>query len=122
MNPADEISQALRRQVLANDRKVAEERRLSTYHAVAQGSIDDERQGRFAAIGKTTITGASPTNQYLTQPLTAPSNQLALMPEEPLIDGRSEGLTLGYEIDRPEATAPETKGDGGLVRKGWRRL
>jgi hypothetical protein len=117
----DEVSQSERRRVFENDRITALERRLSTYHAVAQGSIDDERQGRFAAVGKVTVTGAGPTHQYPTQPLTAPSNQMAMMPDEPLIDGTGEGNRLGYAIDRPEGSpstsqASDVEGkSGGLV-------
>jgi len=48
--PADEISQAERRRVLANDRKV-----LATYHGVAQTSVDDDRGGRFAVRGPTEV-------------------------------------------------------------------
>jgi hypothetical protein len=31
---------------------------------------------------------------------------MAMMPDEPLIDGRGEGHVLGYEIDRPDAGSP----------------
>jgi hypothetical protein len=111
MNKADEISQAERRKVMENDRKL-----MSTYLSHAQASANDDRGGRFATQSKT--TGAAPP-EYPRQPLTAPSNQMAMMPPEPLIDGRGEGLTLGFAIDRPNAAAPEPSGE---VRKGWRRL
>jgi hypothetical protein len=122
-NPVD-ISQAERRRVLANDRKVAEERRHSTFLDHARASADDDRGGRFALSGSSvTVIGASPSHEYPQQPSTAPSNQMAMMPDEPLIDGRGEGNVLGYEIDRPDAPAsPETNGDGAVVRKGLRRL
>jgi hypothetical protein len=121
MNPADEISQALRRQVLANDRKIAAERKLSTYLDHSQASANDDRGGRFAVRSPTTVVGAAPI-AYPTQPPTAPSNQMAMMPPEPSIDGTGEGLTLGYGIDRPDAPPSEPSGDGGLRRRGWRRL
>jgi hypothetical protein len=108
-----ERSQAEKRKTLAEDRD-----RMASYLDHARASADDDRGGRFAAVNKTTVTGTSSIHQYPKQPETSPSNQLALMPDEPLIDGRSEGLTLGYEIDRPDApAAPEPSG-----RRGWRRL
>jgi hypothetical protein len=54
-NPADMFSQAERRRI------IAEERRISTYRAHAEAAIDDERQGRFGPLGKTTIVGATPS-------------------------------------------------------------
>jgi hypothetical protein len=93
MNPVDEISQVERRRVFENDRIAALERRLSTYHAVAQGSIDDERQGRFAAVGKVTVTGTGPTLQYPRQPETSPANQAVLTGQEG---------PLGYSVNDQE--------------------
>ena len=54
-NPVDEVSQADRRRIIAEDRQ-----RLNTYRAHAEASIDDDRGGRFAAISRTTVIGASP--------------------------------------------------------------
>jgi hypothetical protein len=130
----DEISQSERRRVLANDRKV-----LSTYHAVAQGSIDDDRGGRFAVQKPTTVTGTGPIS-YPRLPSDSPSNQLAMTGQE---------MPLGYDInsmdcvgefhERGDAAAPKVEvagidggptheigtgsGVGSVIRpKGLRRL
>src|SRR5262245_45939105 len=76
-----------------------------TYHSVAQGELDDLIGGRFGASGrKTKVVGAGPV-AYPAQPVGSPwaKNEL---PDEPLIDGRGEGIVLGYEIDRPDAVTP----------------
>jgi hypothetical protein len=115
MSTADEISQALKRRVIENDRKVREG---STYFAHAQASIDDELRGRFAQSGQSaSVTGSSPIS-YPQQPSTSPSNQMAMMPEEPLIDGRGEGNVLGFEIDRPDAGSPSTPAASGVEGEG----
>jgi len=51
---ADETSQSEKRRMLAEDR------RMRTYHAVAQGSIDDDRGGRFSVMERPSVTGSSP--------------------------------------------------------------
>jgi hypothetical protein len=97
----DLISQAERRRIIANDRRV---RAAATFHSMAQSSLDDERGGRYATEGsKATVVGASPVG-YPAQPANSPwaSNPY---PDEPLIDGRGEGTTLGYEIDRPDVVS-----------------
>jgi hypothetical protein len=97
-NPADEISQAERRRVML------EERRGRTYQGHAIASADEDRGGRFALSGNpATVTGSTPGPVYPQQPSTSPSNQLAMMPDEPLVDGRGEGDRLGYCIDNPSA-------------------
>jgi len=93
-NPADEISQAERRRIMA------EERRGRTYFGQARHA-DDALGGRSAKVHSTTVVGSSPIS-YPQPPATSfwhhdPCGQ------EPFINGRSEGTTLGYEIDRPEA-------------------
>jgi hypothetical protein len=109
-NPVD-ISQAERGRVLANDRKVAEERRHSTFLDHARASADDDRGGRFALSGSSvTVIGASPSHEYPQQPSTAPSNQMAMMPDE---------SRLGYSVNDQEPTgeafeiaASSVEGDG----------
>jgi hypothetical protein len=114
MNNADEFSQSLKRKILAEDRE-----RISTLLDHANASADDTAGGRFGAAAPTrTVIGTAPI-AYPQQPSTAPSNQMAMMPDEPLIDGRSEGNTLGYEIDRPDAPPPP---EASVVRKGLRRM
>jgi hypothetical protein len=44
-NPADEISQKVKREVMKNDR-------LNTYQAHAAATIDEERGGRFSVQTK----------------------------------------------------------------------
>jgi hypothetical protein len=108
----DEIRQSERRKVLENDRKI-----MSSYLDHARASADDDRGGRFATESKTTVVGAAPIT-YPQQPSTSPANQMAMMPDEPLIDGTGEGNRLGYAIDRPDAPPPEAS----VVRKGLRRI
>jgi hypothetical protein len=54
MNNADEISQAERRRIMA------EARRGLTYMGRAIATADEDRGGRFAVEGKSTITGSAP--------------------------------------------------------------
>ena len=127
MNKADEISQTERRRVMENDRKVA------TYHFVAQSAVDDERGGRYAVEGKATVTGSSPIS-YPAQPTHSPWHHDPIGTEPP----------LGYSIDAIDpvgevfergppsaAAAPEVEGDGDgsttdtgrpVIRKGLRRI
>jgi hypothetical protein len=98
MNNPAEISQAERRRI------IAEERRASTYHQHAIASADDAAGGRFATEGKPTVMGSLPIS-YPQQPASSPSNQAALVPDEPTIDGSGEGDRLGYCIDNPSAPA-----------------
>ena len=83
---ADEVSQSEKRRILAEDR------RMRTYHAVAQASIDDDRGGRFGVVGRTTVTGAAPIS-YPRQPSGSPANQAAMVGDEP---------PLGYSVDALE--------------------
>jgi hypothetical protein len=93
----DQIDQAERRE--KNDRKVreAEHARLlregTTLYAHAQAFADEINQGRFAAIGVPTVTGATPIPQY---PAASPSWQIQL-PDEP---------PLGYSVDQVEPIEP----------------
>jgi hypothetical protein len=86
----DEISQAERRKVIENDRKV-----MSSYLDHARASADDERGGKFGAAAPTrTVIGTAPI-AYPQQPSTSPSNQMAMMPDEP---------PLGYSVNDQEPT------------------
>jgi hypothetical protein len=64
-NPADQISQAERRKLLAEDRQ-----RLNTYRAHAEADADLELGGRFAEV-TTTVIGAGPIS-YPRQPEGSP--------------------------------------------------
>jgi hypothetical protein len=103
MIPPD-ITMKEKKAILANDAKVREG---STYFHQAQASADDLAGGRFGVAGsKQMVTGSSP----LAWPKMPEGNFWAKneMPPEPTIDGRSEGLTLGFEIDRPDAALSST--------------
>jgi hypothetical protein len=110
-NPADEISQAEKRRILNEDRKAR------TYLAQAQSSIDDDRGGRFAAVGKSTaVVGASPIS-YPQQPPTSPWARDVMPPEPPLGFSVNEIEPVGekHEIARAAQS-------GNVSAKPWRRL
>jgi hypothetical protein len=73
-NPADNITMAEKRRI------ISQERRLSTYRAFAEANADLDLGGRFAKLHPTTVTGASPSHQYPTQPSDSPANQIGLHP------------------------------------------
>jgi hypothetical protein len=108
--PADEISQAERRRVLANDRKV-----LATYHGVAQTSVDDDRGGRFSKVTTTTVIGTSRI-QYPRQPENSPANQAALASDEP---------PLGFSVNDMEPVGEiheRNERNEQRAASKWRRL
>jgi hypothetical protein len=111
MNKADEFSQAFKRKILAEDRD-----RLASYLDHANASADDLAGGRFAAVNKTTVTGASPIS-YPRLPANSPSNQAVMVPDEG---------PLGFSVNDHEPVGePHERGDAaeaGLRRRGWRRL
>src|SRR5262249_13627556 len=81
---ADEISQAERREIMAEDR------RAKTYFGQAQHA-DDELGGRYAKVRSTTVVGSSPSS-YPAQPPTSPWHRDPV-PDEP---------PLGYSVDAVE--------------------
>jgi hypothetical protein len=108
-NPADEISQAERRRILAEDRKAR------TYFSEAQASLDDNRGGRFAVTRPTTVIGSSPI-QYPRLPGTAPANQAALVGDEP---------TLGFSVNDIEPVGEiheRNERNEQRAASKWRRL
>ena len=112
MNPADDIPKTEKRRILANDRKV-----MSSYLEHAQVSIDDDRGGRFAAVGKSaTVVGASPTS-YPQQPTNSPWARDVMPPEPPLGFSVHEIEPVGekHEIARAAQS-------GNVSAKPWRRL
>jgi hypothetical protein len=62
----DQIDQAERREVLENDRRVREQQQAqgSTFHAHAQAQAGELSGGRFASLGASTVTGATPIPKY----------------------------------------------------------
>jgi len=81
---ADEISQAERRRIMADDR------RARTYFGQAQHA-DDDLGGRYAKVHSTTVVGSSPVS-YPAQPSTSPWHHDPV-PDEP---------PLGYSVDAVE--------------------
>jgi len=80
----DEIDQATKRRVLANDQSVREQQQASTYfqHAVTEA---DEPRGRFQnASGTTTVIGRTPIPQYPELPANSPSHHDPVPDEPPL--------------------------------------
>jgi hypothetical protein len=79
----NDASQAQRRKVFENDRKV------STYFQRAQADADLELGGRYAKVTETTVTGAAPGPIYPKQPPNSPWASEPIGPEPP----------LGYDIN-----------------------
>ena len=92
------ISQKEKRAVMENDRKVR-----STFFHHAQASADDDRQGRFAAAGKTTVVGANPGSVYPKMPEGNYWAKDECPPEPP----------LGYAIDDQPTTGEVFEVDSG---------
>jgi hypothetical protein len=106
-NPADELSQAFKRKILAEDRD-----RLSTYRAHAEANADLELGGRYAKVTTTTVVGAGPI-QYPRLPLTAPSNQAAMVGDEP---------PLGFSVNDMEPVGEIHERNEQRAASKWRRL
>jgi hypothetical protein len=106
-NKADDISQAERRRVMANDRKV-----MASYHSVAQSSANEDRGGRFAFSGSsTTVVGSNPIS-YPTQPTHSPWHSNPY-PDEP---------PLGYSVDEMEPVGkPFERGPPSTTALQWKR-
>jgi hypothetical protein len=112
MNNADEISQAERRLIMAD------ERRGRTYNGHA---LDDELDlgGRFAKVNTTTVVGAGPVS-YPQQPQGSPWHSDACPPEP----------ALGFSVDEIEPVgevhevrqSQEEGNRGSVARPKWRRF
>jgi hypothetical protein len=95
----DQIDQAERRETLANDLKVLQQRG-STFHQHAQSAANDTGGGRFASLGAPRVIGStpSPSSQY---PAVSAAHQTELPPEQP----------LGFSIDEmPNPTGDASSG------------
>jgi hypothetical protein len=116
MNNADEISQAERRRIMAD------ERRMRTYHGVAASNVDDERGGRYAGSGsKQTVVGSS-TVSYPQQPENSPWRSDPCPPEPPLGYSVDELEPVGEMFERASTSAaPGAEASGGGVRPRFRR-
>jgi hypothetical protein len=101
MNKADEINQAEKRRILAEDKD-----RLSTLLDHSRANADLDLGGRFAKLHPTTVTGTTPDHQFPKLPADNPFNQAAAMvPNEP---------PLGIDINAMEPTGEVfERGDGG---------
>jgi len=107
-NKADDISQAERRRVMANDRKV-----MASYHSVAQSSANEDRGGRFAFSGSlTTVVGSSPIH-YPAQPAHSPWHHDACPPEPPLGLSADEMEPVGEPFERGPPSTPAFQGKRG---------
>ena len=130
-NPADELSQAFKRKILAEDRD-----RMASYLDHARSSIDDERGGRFAAVSPTrTVVGTSPVT-YPRLPANSPSNQTALVGDEPplgidinAMEPVGELHERGDAVGTPPSSATveldvvaPPAGDARRAATRWRRL
>jgi hypothetical protein len=108
-NPSDEISQAEKRRILAEDR------RARTYFSQAQASANDDAGGRFAATAnKPKVIGASPI-AYPAQPEGSPWHSDPLPPEPPLGFSVEDQPTTGepFEIARSmQASSTAASVDG----------
>jgi hypothetical protein len=97
MNNADEISQAEKRRILI------EERRMRTYHGHALDA-DLEMGGRFSRVNTTTVVGSSPI-QYPAQPPTSPWHHDPCPPEPPLGYSVDEQDPVGEVFERAHSAA-----------------
>ena len=92
-----------RNQLIKDGSNMSNDKPKSTYYSIALGSIEDERGGRYASAGsKASVIGSSPISYPQMESGPWAKNEL---PNEPLINGTSEGAVLGYEIDRPDTPA-----------------
>jgi hypothetical protein len=87
----EDIPQDERRRVLKEGELA---RKASTYFQQASANIEDERGGRWAKHVKTVVAGSDPSVAVPRQPSSSPSNQMAMMPPEPV---------LGYSVEDHEA-------------------
>jgi len=112
-NPADDIPQHERRQVLENDRKVRE----GSYHSVARAAANDLRGGRFGVGSSPSVIGSSPI-AYPQMPEGNPWRD-PLPGKEPFIDGTDIPIPVGepHEIEASQhkqsehASSPIGTGD-----------
>lgn len=106
MGPSDEVSQAERRRIMT------EERRMRTYHGQATAGIEDDRGGRYAASGSSpTVTGSSPI-RYPAQPAHSPWHHDPIGTEPPLGYSVEAQEPVGEVFERSPPSAPV---DGGEV-------
>jgi hypothetical protein len=98
----NDASQAERRRILDNDRKA------STYSRIAQSEAEDLAGGRYAAMGKPSVTGTTPAIRYPVQPPNSPWASDLLGPEPPLgIDiNAMQPVGEPHEVKASERTEP----------------
>ena len=97
---------------MAEKRRILAEEQISSYRAHAEANADLELGGRFARITKTTVVGAGPIS-YPKLPEDSPSNQMAMMPDEPL---------LGYSVNDQECVEEVFEQKASQAKKPWRRI
>ena len=107
---ADDISQAERRRIMAEDR------RAKTYFGQAQHTVG----GRYAKVHSTSVTGSSPTS-YPAQPSTSPWHHDACPPEPPLGFSVEEMEPVGEPHERTASATSSSVKAGDDVRRVRRR-
>jgi hypothetical protein len=103
----NDASQAERKRVIENDRKV------STFMAHAAANIDDDRGGRYAAVGSSPrVTGASPIS-YPQQPSPWHHDPVGLEPPLGFSVEDHDPVGEPHELARDAADTPSTAGEFG---------
>jgi hypothetical protein len=103
MTTTHQDEQRERRETLENDRRVQkaehDRRNASTYATFAEAFADEDRQGRFKAVNKTTVVGTDAIAKYPEQPPNSPFHH-DRVPDEP---------PLGFSVEdhEPVGTAKE---------------
>lgn len=108
-----DLTQKEKRETLPNARKVRE---AATYHSLAQASVDDERGGRYAAAGRSTMVVGARTIQYPTQPANSPWHHDPSPPESPLGYSVEDQEPVGemFERNATPVSVDQPPGDAGV--------
>ena len=103
-----DVTQKEKKEVLENGR------RLRTYLAHAETSVDEERGGRYAAVRKPAIVVGVGPIRYPAQPEGSPWHSDPVPPERPLGYSMNDQECVGEFHERGDAAAP-------VRRRGFRR-
>ena len=108
----EEIDQAEKRRVLANDLSVLRQQREgSTYFQHTH--LEDEGGGRFSAINSATVIGTTPIPQYPELPTNSPSHHDPVPDERPL--GYAVNAMAPLEPSVVEAPGPASADASSMV-------
>jgi hypothetical protein len=83
MSPSEAEEQAEKRRVMLQNADVRQQQQGTTFFQHALVTADETSQGRFAAMGKPSLIGQSPT-PATAYPAASPASQVELPPEPPL--------------------------------------